>query len=84
MTTTAAIAERLPTGALERQHEEGVSDRDPERDATEEPEQRADPHLLARTTGGARVQDLTILSVITAAQVVWLAVLGYGIFWLFA
>ncbi len=84
MTTMAAVADGLLTGVLERQREEGVSDQDPKRDATEQPDERTDVHLLPRVSGGARVQDFTVLSVITAAQLVWLAALGYGFFWLVA
>ena len=77
MTTTAVADELLGVGLLDHERER-VGDGRPDDHAPKEAHEQLEVELIAAVVG-SRLHDVTVLSILTASQLLWLAALGYGL-----
>ena len=86
MTTSVAAVEAIKTRGLVDEELNGVTDVEPRGDAPKQGDAQTyvEPSAASATrvtvSLGRRVHDASVLAVVAAVQLVWLSVLGYGLF----
>ena len=86
MTTSVAAVEAIKARGLVDEELNGVTDVEPRGDAPKQGDAQAyvEPSAASATrvtvSLGRRVHDASVLAVVAAVQLVWLSVLGYGLF----
>jgi hypothetical protein len=79
MTASAAAGADCAAVGLQPEPEQ-VQHGEPHRDAPEE--RQGEPHVRPTVPLRVRVQTATVLSSVVAVQLVWLATIAYGVYWL--
>ena len=86
MTTSVAAVEAIKARGLVDEELNGVTDVEPRGDAPKQGDAQTyvEPSAASATrvtvSLGRRVHDASVLAVVAAVQLVWLSVLGYGLF----
>jgi len=78
MTTTAVADELLGRGLSDRQRQH-VGDGRPDGHAPKQANEQPDVEVIASVVG-TRLHEVTVLSILAATQLSWMAALGYGLF----
>jgi len=86
VTTSVAAVEAIKARGLVDEELNGVTDVEPRGDAPKQGDAQTyvEPSAASATrvtvSLGRRVHDASVLAVVAAVQLVWLSVLGYGLF----
>jgi hypothetical protein len=77
MTTTAVVDEMPDVGLSDSEHEY-VGNGHPDCHAPNEAHEQPDVEAVTAVVG-SRLHDVTVLSILAATQLLWIAALGYGL-----